>query len=256
MFMSPQLLETKALRLDAQFTAFRCDIYINIMLRIHAVVESFLLIRMHLFQRKREQENFDRLQKKEQQKLPVEDAIISSDIFNFPRSKVEQLLSQSQALVDEANQQQQTGTMATSASTSTNIKSDEAASKVIEIGSEEQLKVQFHQQRMPAYQGKQFTEEEIRTALYEMDPWITFEKFDSEEELIQDAAQSLNDGKVFILLLLFEFKKRTYITFIFHFQVIAWFQGRSEFGQRALGSRLEIEIDFHALNHFITEFLM
>ena len=92
---------------------------------------------------------------------------------------------------------------------------EKSPSNIIEIVSEEEQKIPFHQQRMPAYQGKQFTEEELDTALYEMDPWITFERFDTEEALIADAAEAINTGKV-----------------------ISWFQGRSEFGQRALGSRL------------------
>lgn len=91
---------------------------------------------------------------------------------------------------------------------------EKAPSNIIEIVPEEEQKIPFHQQRMPAYQGKQFTEEELDSALYDMDPWITFERFDNDEALIADAAEAINSGKV-----------------------ISWFQGRSEFGQRALGSR-------------------
>ncbi|KAJ1429313.1 Carbamoyltransferase-domain-containing protein [Ochromonadaceae sp. CCMP2298] len=65
-----------------------------------------------------------------------------------------------------------------------------------------------------AYQGREHGEEEVRAALYEADPWLTVTQFESAEEFTQDAAQALAEGKV-----------------------LAWFQGRSEFGQRALGAR-------------------
>jgi carbamoyltransferase len=75
-------------------------------------------------------------------------------------------------------------------------------------------KVEFSQQSFSAYQGKFYSEEDIDIALYDLDPWIQFERFDSEEDLVKDAAEQLTKG-----------------------EVLGWFQGRSEFGQRALGSR-------------------
>ena len=65
-----------------------------------------------------------------------------------------------------------------------------------------------------AYQGASYEEEAIREAITEYGGWITVQRLDDELALIEDAATSLDEGKV-----------------------IAWFQGRSEFGQRALGSR-------------------
>ena len=55
---------------------------------------------------------------------------------------------------------------------------------------------------------------EIDIALLDADPWIDVETFASEEALLADAVHSIASGKV-----------------------VAWFQGRSEFGQRALGAR-------------------
>lgn len=66
----------------------------------------------------------------------------------------------------------------------------------------------------PAYQGAEFTEEECLEALEEFAGWIEVRKLASDEELVEAAAEVLSGGSV-----------------------IAWFQGRSEFGQRALGSR-------------------
>eukprot|EP01035_Chromulina_nebulosa_P027308 gene27308-35887_t len=158
-------------------------------------------------QRKREQDNFERIQNAKKQSAAAPVDAFPSDIFNFPRSKVDQLLSQSQAMVDESLKQSKM-------EIPENAGVGKSSSNIIEISPEVEQKIPFHQQRMSAYQGKQFTVEELDTALYDMDPWITFERFDSDEELIADAAEALNSGKV-----------------------ISWFQGRSEFGQRALGSR-------------------
>lgn len=65
-----------------------------------------------------------------------------------------------------------------------------------------------------AYQGKKYSDDDIEDALSEWQPWITTTKHSSEEMLINSAVDNLTQGKV-----------------------IAWFQGRSEFGQRALGAR-------------------
>ena len=63
------------------------------------------------------------------------------------------------------------------------------------------------------YQGKEFSASEIQEALLDMSPWITFIRHEDDESLVQAAAQAIaNDNSI-----------------------IGWFQGRSEFGQRALG---------------------
>eukprot|EP01035_Chromulina_nebulosa_P020878 gene20878-27064_t len=64
------------------------------------------------------------------------------------------------------------------------------------------------------YQGRDFTEEDIEDVLADQSNWIDIQKFKSIDSLIDDAANSLANG-----------------------EIIAWFQGRSEFGQRALGAR-------------------
>lgn len=69
-------------------------------------------------------------------------------------------------------------------------------------------------QNFPAFQGREHTAEAIEAALLDADPWLDVEHFDTSEALVEDAADSIAAGKV-----------------------VAWFQGRSEFGQRALGSR-------------------
>lgn len=63
-----------------------------------------------------------------------------------------------------------------------------------------------------AYWGPSFTDAEIREALKEKD--LPFSYFDREEDLLNTTAQMIEQGKV-----------------------IGWFQGRLEFGPRALGSR-------------------
>jgi carbamoyltransferase len=63
-------------------------------------------------------------------------------------------------------------------------------------------------------QGRGFGAEEVDAAIGDWLPWITCDELDSQEEVVTRAAAALSKG-----------------------QVIAWFQGRSEFGQRALGRR-------------------
>jgi hypothetical protein len=70
------------------------------------------------------------------------------------------------------------------------------------------------QQPFPAYQGRDFTADVIAEALADMEPWVDVQTFATEEEMLADAVMRLDEGKV-----------------------LAWFQGRSEFGQRALGAR-------------------
>ena len=60
--------------------------------------------------------------------------------------------------------------------------------------------------------GKEHTEEEIESVLKETE--VNYEKYDDFEELCEFAATKLSGESI-----------------------IAWFQGRSEFGPRALGSR-------------------
>jgi len=74
--------------------------------------------------------------------------------------------------------------------------------------------VKIHQQPFSAYQGRAFSDEEISSVLYEMDPWIEVESFESYDEVVRSAAEDIANGSI-----------------------LAWFHGRSEFGQRALGSR-------------------
>ena len=74
--------------------------------------------------------------------------------------------------------------------------------------------VKIHQQSFSAYQGRAFSDEEISSVLYEMDAWIEVESFESYDEVVRSAAEDIANGNI-----------------------LAWFQGRSEFGQRALGSR-------------------
>jgi len=66
----------------------------------------------------------------------------------------------------------------------------------------------------PAYQGKEYTAVDVHNALFDFDAWITVQEFESESDMVADAAASIASGKV-----------------------VAWYQGRSEFGQRALGAR-------------------
>lgn len=63
------------------------------------------------------------------------------------------------------------------------------------------------------YQGREFSNEEIQEVLLDYSPWLSFQKI-STNELLSLASEELTQGKV-----------------------LAWFQGRSEVGQRALGSR-------------------
>eukprot|EP01041_Mallomonas_annulata_P006504 gene6504-13133_t len=66
----------------------------------------------------------------------------------------------------------------------------------------------------PAYLGREYSRDDIEDALSEFSPWLSIEEHTSEDNMVEAAANRLAEG-----------------------QVIAWFQGRSEFGQRALGSR-------------------
>jgi hypothetical protein len=74
--------------------------------------------------------------------------------------------------------------------------------------------IQTTSQQFSPYQGKAYSNEEIQDALLEYSPWIAFTRHNNTDELIETAASDIDGG-----------------------QVIAWFQGRSELGQRALGAR-------------------
>ncbi|HXT11018.1 MAG TPA: carbamoyltransferase [Candidatus Angelobacter sp.] len=63
-----------------------------------------------------------------------------------------------------------------------------------------------------SFLGPQFSDDEILAALNARD--VAFQQFDNEEDLLQSVASTLADGKV-----------------------VGWFQGRMEFGPRALGAR-------------------
>jgi carbamoyltransferase len=66
-----------------------------------------------------------------------------------------------------------------------------------------------------AYQGADFSDQEIAEAVSDYSGWVRVQRFSADSDgLVEDASDVLADGGV-----------------------IAWFQGRSEFGQRALGSR-------------------
>ena len=66
----------------------------------------------------------------------------------------------------------------------------------------------------PAYQGGDFSEEDLLEAIDEHAPWVDAVQVPTIELLAEQAAADLATGKV-----------------------LGWFQGKSEFGQRALGNR-------------------
>ena len=124
-----------------------------------------------------------------------------SGLFNFPRSRVESLLSQSDPVL-----QQDEGIINSGGDRSV------PTSRTIDVDSG--MVVTIQQQPFSAYQGRAFSDEEVSTVLYDMDPWIEVETYETYDEVIRSAAEDIANGNI-----------------------IAWFQGRSEFGQRALGSR-------------------
>ena len=74
--------------------------------------------------------------------------------------------------------------------------------------------IDFQQSPFSAYQGKEFDTDELEDILVDWLPWITHTKHTSQQSLINAAVDRIAKG-----------------------EVVAWFQGKSEFGQRALGSR-------------------
>jgi carbamoyltransferase len=89
----------------------------------------------------------------------------------------------------------------------------EAAGTVLDMDADARP-IAVKQSSFPAYQGMAFNEELIDDAVFEFTPWVIADQFDSMEECVDAAVESLAGGKV-----------------------VAWFQGKSEFGQRALGHR-------------------
>lgn len=183
---------------------------------------------MYGLQRVRELENFNKkkqLQQEQQQQKELissssssstisstittssstsSNTLIGSSIFDFPRTKVESFISQSDPSFIESSFNDN------NPSINSNIDTNIASTTLISSNNI----VKISQQSFPAYQGRLFTQEEIETVLYDMDPWITVESFENEDVLISTAVEDLANG-----------------------HIIAWYQGKSEFGQRALGSR-------------------
>jgi carbamoyltransferase len=82
---------------------------------------------------------------------------------------------------------------------------------------------------MTAYQGRNFSDTEIQLAILEYLPWLDIvNEHRSYESVIETAAEALSKGLV-----------------------VAWFQGRSEFGQRALGCRSILANPDQSLNRHI-----
>lgn len=90
-------------------------------------------------------------------------------------------------------------------------------------------------QQFSPYQGKDYSNEEIQDALLDYSPWIAFTRHINTDDLVDTAASEIESG-----------------------QIIAWFQGRSELGQRALGARSiladpRIESNRQRINEHIKE---
>ena len=83
------------------------------------------------------------------------------------------------------------------------------------VDSKGDVAFEVKQNLFSAYQGKEFSTEYIDETIGDMIPWLLVEKFETFDEVIDKAVQELSDGE----------------------GLIAWFNGRSEFGQRALGNR-------------------
>ena len=186
---------------------------------------------MYASQRMREDIEFEKVQKKEQ-----------AAMFNFPRTKVDALLGADPSTYD-----------ALTGAIPFNVRTEQASPSPVSIanpvdnssriidqapsssaaaaaaknnvnGLKEQEeeeegpyghRVPFPHHPFSAYQGREYSEGDVDAALYEFDSWIDVTRFGSPEELVEDAARVIaKEGKV-----------------------VAWFQGRSEFGQRALGAR-------------------
>lgn len=86
----------------------------------------------------------------------------------------------------------------------------------------------FPLKNLTPYSGKSWSSEEIEDSIFEYVPWIQITKLDNIQHACEYAAKTIAQGKV-----------------------IGWFQGRSEFGPRALGNRsfLADPRDKNAINH-------
>jgi len=140
--------------------------------------------------------------------IPIDTDLSAS--FDFPRTRVESLISQSDPILLERS----SSSVDSSALTRIEIDKMDRTSDKANENTEDSMIVKIQQQPFSAYQGREFSDEEISSVLYEMDPWIEVQSFETYEEVVLNAAEDMANGRI-----------------------LAWFQGRSEFGQRALGSR-------------------
>lgn len=108
----------------------------------------------------------------------------------------------------------------------------ESTSKVEEVSESttEQPLVALPAVEFTPYQGADFSQDDIMDALDEMADWVSVDIIAADSsELVQHAVEQLAQGRV-----------------------CAWFQGRSEFGQRALGHR---SIIADPRNHKLRDFI-
>lgn len=152
-------------------------------------------------------------------------------VFDFPRTRVNALL----ASVDAA---QATSASNVEGSTTTSIEShhdhnhDHAHSEV-DTSQLVAPAVPFVQQSsfgadaatFSPYQGFAVSDAAVDDALYDFEPWIEIELLGGAEAVIADAVQTLTSTSTDA--------QSGAVTG----KVIAWYQGRSELGQRALGAR-------------------
>lgn len=157
---------------------------------------------MYGLQRYREKKLFE---EEQQSVVSTDSAEAMPSMFDFPRPNVERAIA---SVMDNGPDDPLHG--------DSSMLPDESIKDVPnDLEKENRKVVAFQQQQFSPYQGRAFTEDEIGEALYELDPWLDLgEAFESEEAMVEDAARTIADG-----------------------HVIAWVQGRAEFGQRALGSR-------------------
>lgn len=156
---------------------------------------------MYGYHRQQEQLAFEQQQaQSQQQQEQKQTEEVTKNIFDFPRSKVDALLNMDPNQGDFGTVEALNRAQSEQAQTQT----ESAAQKPVPL----------HQQEVSPYQGFTITDMAVDEALYDFEPWIDVTQFESLDALVQDATIALTSQKV-----------------------IAWFQGRSELGQRALGSR-------------------
>lgn len=152
-------------------------------------------------------------------------------VFDFPRTRVNALL----ASVDPA---QASSTSNDASNTAASIgshhdhnhdhnhaHSEDTTSEVVAVPFVQQSSFSSNIATFSPYQGFVVSDAAVDDALYDFEPWIEIELLGSAEAVIADAVQTLTttstdpqSGAV-------------------AGKVIAWYQGRSELGQRALGAR-------------------